>query len=456
MMYLNSTINKSKIPKYLNMASLILVLIPISQILEDLLVFKVGPVFFTPIKLVLLVGGFTFIKYLHPRFISSMKIGSPILRLFFLFTLVQIFSITYANGLTVSQKINYFLFNLSSLVIIYGLSKLFLKTDYRYFHNNFSLTIKYIFIFSLIFSTIQLLFNDQLLHNIGSFKGSRGSLGVVGFNYERLFLCEFLTLGYGILLLQNANKIISFKIIFLGIWVLSIIIATDSFTGILGFCCIISCLPKMKLRYMLALFLVIAINLFLVMPVVKSEIFTTEQLRVREYRIQSYFQNYKTDNWRFISTLAVISDVINNPSYFGRGYKENESYLSSFYDQYLFTKFGKEGKEKKKISTHSFFSIIYDQGVIGFLIFGMLVFSMIRNSIIFYFAKVSNHFEFMIYRLSCLLASLTILRFIFYYHTIHKWHYLVAIIFLNTSYHIYQSAKRVSNYNYPLSVKGLT
>ena len=50
--------------------------------------------------------------------------------------------------------------------------------------------------------------NDQLILNIGNFKGGRGGLGVTGFNYERLFLCEFLTLGYGILLLQNANKLI--------------------------------------------------------------------------------------------------------------------------------------------------------------------------------------------------------------------------------------------------------
>ena len=58
------------------------------------------------------------------------------------------------------------------------------------------------------------------------------------------------------------------------------------------------------------------------------------------------------------------------------GFKENESYLSSLYDQFVLAKFGDVNKEEKKISTHSFFSIMYDQGIVGFLIFGTLIVSM--------------------------------------------------------------------------------
>ena len=302
--------------------------------------------------------------------ISSIKIGSPVLKLFFLYSFIQICSLTYANGITISQKINYFLLNFSSLVIIYSLSRLFLKADYRYFINKFSLILKYIFFLSLFFSTVQLIINEQLVLNIGNFKGGRGGLGVTGFNYERLFLCEFLTLGYGIYLLKNANKLISWKIIFLGIWVLSIIISTDSFTGILGFCCVILCLPKIKLRYVLALFFVIGINLFLLMPVVKSEIFTTEQLRVRDYRIQSYFENYQTDNWRYLSTLTIISEVIKNPTYFGKGYKENESYLSSLYDQFILTKFGQKVQKRKRYQPIPFFLLYMIKVSLDFLFLG--------------------------------------------------------------------------------------
>ena len=59
-----------------------------------------------------------------------------------------------------------------------------------------------------------------------------------------------------------------------------------------------------------------SINLFLIIPVLKSQIFTTEQLGVKDYRAQVIFK-YKTDNWRYISTLAVISDVINNQPILG-------------------------------------------------------------------------------------------------------------------------------------------
>ena len=72
-----------KAPAYMKQAVLIIMLLPLAQILEDILVLKVGPIFITPIKLVLLMGGLTFIKYLHPIFITSFKLGSPTLKLFF-------------------------------------------------------------------------------------------------------------------------------------------------------------------------------------------------------------------------------------------------------------------------------------------------------------------------------------------------------------------------------------
>ena len=343
-----------KAPAYMKQAVLIIMLLPLAQILEDILVLKVGPIFITPIKLVLLMGGLTFIKYLHPIFITSFKLGSPTLKLFFLYSIIQIFSLSYANSITFSQKINYLLFNTASIVIIYGMAKLFLKTNYNYFNYNFSLILKYIFYLSLLFSTFQLAFNDQFVLNIGNFKTGKGGLGVTGFNYERLFLCEFLTLGYGIILLQNANKLLSLKIILLGIWVFSIIVATDSFTGMIGFSCLLLCIPKIKMRYVLVLFLVMFINILLVLPFLKSSVFSSEQLRVREYRFQSYFKNYQTDNWRYLSTFAIISEVINNPTYFGMGFKENESYLSSLYDQFVLAKFGDVNKEEKRYQhTHS-------------------------------------------------------------------------------------------------------
>ena len=137
--------------RYIKLATSILVLLPVAQILEDIITFKIGPCIFHSNKVCFTFGGSTFIRYLHPRLISSIKIGSPVLKLFFLYSFIQICSLTYANGITISQKINYFLLNFSSLVIIYSLSRLFLKADYRYFINKFSLILKYIFFLSFVF-----------------------------------------------------------------------------------------------------------------------------------------------------------------------------------------------------------------------------------------------------------------------------------------------------------------
>lgn len=414
-------------------ASFILVGLPIAFILNDIFIFEVGQVFFSPMKLVLLIGGFTLLKYTHPELLVRSNISSPVLTLFFLYVIIQSISIFYAHNLTILQKVNYFLFNLATLVIVYGLSRLMLKMGSQYFIYTFSKAIKTIFYLSLLFSTVQLLLEDQIIRNIGDFPNNLRDY-VTGFNRERLNLCEFLTLGLALIILQNPNQYL--KKLLLVFWVFIIIFATNSFTGMLGFTLIFLALPRLKPQYLLSIFILIVLTNLFIWPVVRTNLFTEAELERREYRFQGYIKNYEIDNWRYLSTVTLISEVIKNPTFFGKGYKENESFLIDTQLTYYLIKHRRDYAEVKPISPHSFFSILYDQGIFGFFIFVIMIAALIIFCYRFYvFRNTDQHF-YLVSRMTIILLGLTTLRFLFYYHSIHKWHYLVAFIFANTTYHL--------------------
>ena len=423
------------ISKSVKWGSRILVGLPVAQVLEDIFIFEVGPFFFTPIKFVLLLGGLTLFKYTHPDLIARSKIGSPVLSLFFLYLTIQSISVFYASNLTILQKINYSLFNIATLVIVYALSRFMVKNDYQYLINIFSKTIKIIFYSSLLFATAQLLLKDQIFNNIGSFPSSNSEY-VSGFNFERLFLCEFLTLGLAIILLQNPKQY--FKKLILFFWVFAIIYATKSFTGMLGFTLLLLVIHRLNPLRFLSILLLGGITYIYLVPILQSELFTEAENKNKEFRFKK-ITDFETDSWRYVSSIHLLSEVLDDPTVFGHGYKENEPFLQDVWRRYVLQRYGKSDTEIKNMSTHTSLSVLYDQGIIGFLIVLLVLTTLFKYCHKFYFLKNINPFSLYIFRITTILSGLMALRFIFYYHSIHRWHFLVAIIFLNASYYLYKT-----------------
>jgi hypothetical protein len=439
--------HKRSIPISMKLASLILVGLPAAQILEDICIIEIGPLFITPLKVVLLFGGLILIKYTYPVFMGSPKIASPILFLFILFVMLQTVTIFFADSLETSRKVNYVFYNIATLVIVYSLSRVMIKSNYLYYFQKFSTVINQIFFLSLFFATAQFLMKDQIIRDIGNFPHIWEE-NVMGLNVERLFLCEFLTLGLAFILLNKSTHF-SIKIL-LSIWVFILIYVTNSFTGLLSFGLILFAFPKLKLKYLLLILLLLSSFYHLILPSLRAD-FSEIVINRRKYRYESYFQNFETSNWRYRSTIAILSEVIRNPTLLGNGFRENENFLSKAWSRYRFDKHGASNAAPgqshvapRRMSTHTFFSILYDQGILGFLIF----LTMVSFSIIYCFKfgtlRPINQYSFTFFRITIIMSGLVIHRFLFYYHSINRWHFIVTIIFLNTGYFLFKNRGQVS------------
>jgi hypothetical protein len=412
--------------------------LPLAQVFEDILLFPMGPIFFTPMKFVLFSGCFILIKGLHPRVLLKKKFIYAPLNYFLITLFIQTLSIYYASGLTFSQKLNYYLINFSTLTIVLCLSKIMICGGAVFLSKSFIKISKKIFFSCLVLSSAQMIFRDQLIYNIGNFDNDIG-MDIVGFNIERLFLCEFLVIGYSIILLQNSKNPLNMRTILFGVLVFLIIFLSDSKSGLLGFLFIVFAIPKINFRNIVKIVPVVILIIFFIKPFLNNTFMSQEELDIRNRKNKSYFVNYKTENWRFLSSLSLLSEVYNNPTLLGRGYKQNEVFLSALHDNYMILKYNKKYQEKKNVSSHTFFSILYDQGILGFLIYLIMLINYSYFCIKFLLCKYENFYSFFILRITCILTGLMMIRFLFYYHTVYRWHFLILFVFMNYSYQLYKN-----------------
>ena len=83
---------------------LILIWLPLSTFIGDLIIIPVGPIFLNPVKLTMLFGFLYMVRYISSLFISSYGNGSTVLRLFYLYVAMLTCSLFYSEAISFFLK----------------------------------------------------------------------------------------------------------------------------------------------------------------------------------------------------------------------------------------------------------------------------------------------------------------------------------------------------------------
>ena len=413
----------------LSKASFVLMVLPFAALLNDAFTFKLGSIFVTPYKLALLLSvvflfeSFLFFYQKKQKYLSSISV-------FFIgYCLLILISVFYSGALAISQKINYFLFISSEIIIIIGLTYKLQNVNISRIINSFIKIVLVIFFSSLVLSTSQLIFKDQVIYT-GLFASRKIIYAITGFNIERLFLSEFLTFGLAMIMFTNKYSKKSRLILF--IWVGFLIVYSGSFTGILGFLGLTMILIK-RINFKSFLFLLIIIIPFFLFNKIDLGESVNSKLSFNNAKFESYYTNASEENWRLISSLALIKEVISNPTIFGHGFLSNAIFLKDVNYFYSKSKYGKSKATDKENTSHTFVSVIYDQGILGLVVLLtflikllILVLKLYRNRMY----NLGTNYN-LILKITLILSILVLLRFTFYYHSINHWHYLILVVFSN-------------------------
>lgn len=405
---------------------LILMLLPVAAFFRDVIILDIGIFFLTTVKVSLLIAGLLLLKYCHVEHLIRNNSVLNLVSLFALHNVTIIASIFYSPHLSMSQIINYSFVNFFSLIIVICCSKLMVEENYVYALKKFMTVLTSLFFIELIISIFQAITGKGLIRNVGIIPANIG-YAVSGFHYERLFMCEFLIIGLAVILLRK--RFSYFIEIFLTICVVAVIYLSDSFTGRIALLSLLFVFKKINAKIIfLLIFLIITVSMG-ILPFLNKHFINPSEHILRNQKIQKYFTGHGQENFRVVTTLALIKNFINAPTIIGHGYKENEHYLGSIMHEIY------PSAKSKNISSHTFISILYDQGTFGFIIFIFMCLSIFVCSFKVYrkSKKVEDDSIFIMSRLSLIFTFLMSLRFLLYYHAIHHWHFLMSFILLNSS-----------------------
>ena len=413
----------------LSKITIALVILPLATLFNDALTYRVGSIFVTPYKLALILSATLLFQSFLSFFSKKNKILSSISILFICYCLLLISSIFYSGSLSISQRVNYFLFISCEIIIIIGFSNKLKYVDINRLIESFIRVIIVIFFLSLILSTAQLIFSDQLIYT-GLFASRKITYAITGFNIERLFLCEFLIIGLAIIIFKK-KYLKSIRLILL-LWVGFLITYSSSFTGIIGFIGLMFIISK-KINLKSSLYYsLILIPFFIFLNLNSVELFKSK-LSFNEQKFESYTLNASDENWRLISSTALLKEIISNPTFLGHGYLSSAIFLKDVNYYYSRNKYGKSKATDKANTSHTFISVIYDQGILGFILIIIFVYKLLKLILKLYRNNKHSHDTYynLILKVTFVLSILVLLRFSFYYHTINHWHYLVLIVFTN-------------------------
>lgn len=408
---------------------LALLVLPIAALLNDALTYKLGSIFLTPYKLALILSTILLFQPFLLIFSKKKFIYSNITIYFVCYCLLLICSIFYSSNLAISQKVNYFLFITCEIIIIIGLSNKLKYVDINRLIESFIRVIIGIFFLSLILSTAQLIFSDQLIYT-GLFASRKITYAITGFNIERLFLCEFLIIGLAMIMFKK-KYLKSIRLILL-IWVGFLILYSGSFTGTLGFLGLVLLLIR-SFKLKSSLYYLVILIPFVYLVSTNLELSLERKATSNEKKFESYFLNASEENWRLVSSIALLDDVVSNPTFLGHGYLSSSRFLKDTFYYYSRDKYGEDNATDKANTSHTFVSVIYDQGILGFILIIIFVFKLLKLILKLYRNNKHSHDTYynLILKVTYVLSILVLLRFSFYYHTINHWHYLVLIVFTN-------------------------
>lgn len=335
-------------------------------------------------------------------------------------------SVFYSDVLTLSSKVNFLLYNLATISIVNGASYIVIKSYDRVIA---VLIKKYKKILILIFfvlvsiSSLQIVTRSQILPAIGNII-EHMPYYIFGLNYERLFLNEYLIIGAFIIGYSN-NITRSIKSITTYIPIL-VIYLTGSYTGLIGsVSLLIRYWGKNKLFIAVLMLGIVGLS---VGSKIQKMFLPAYLLKEREFRYDSYFNDYKDSNWRYIASASLFNESAHKFKLFGNGFMANKKYLENKYADYVFNKHRISLSEEKQVSSHTFISIFYDQGLFGIIIWMVFFILSIK------YIPWPNNYHFGTDPLKVIMFPIivtSLLRYLLYYHELQHWHMLVAVILQN-------------------------
>ena len=220
--------------------------------------------------------------------------------------------------------------------------------------------------------------------------------------YERLDFLELYILLAHLIFNSRSNYIV---LLFSSI----IVILTGSFTGFL-------LLATLFLRFKLNAIKVLVAGLlfvssFYIVDAYSDTLFSKLENIQREKRVESKFGEKAVEsNWRLISSIVIIDEVVKNPSVFGRGYNSHLKLVKPYY-------WNKE--PESYASSHTFISILYDQGFLGFSFFLLVCYHVGRHAIALFKRKQWVGFY---------IGFAVLLRFMFYHQSLITLFLLIFVI----------------------------
>lgn len=424
------------------------IFLPLAALLNDILIIELGGIFISVYKVMLIISAILFFNpFLFSISDKNHRGNSNITIWFILYCAFLIFSVFYSSGLSIMQKLNYLIFLSCEVIIVLGVSYKIKNTDRQRLMKSFKTTLLIIFFASLFLSTAQLVFRDQILY-LGLFSSRKITYAITGFNIERLFLSEFLTFGIAIILVHNIFK--GFIRSILVVWVILLILISGSFTGVLGIIGSMFIIYRTRLNIKRVLYplLLLPLLLLLLQKVSTTSVVST-RLESSDEKLDSYLFNASTKNWRLISSLALIQEITENPTLIGHGYMSSKYFLKNVNYIYSANKYGIDKAQDKENTSHTFITILYDQGLIGFIIFSIFFYQILKLGLKLFFRIDKKLFSNPEVLLTKIFIILVMLRFMFYYHTLNHWHYLLMSIFPNLF--IIKQKHLQSNYNEKLT-----
>ncbi len=405
-------------------------ILAISALLRDILIFPVGSIYLTTYKIALL--SMAFYSIYNYRIYGSGQKGfrKNVTNSFILFLILLLISILLSHDISINEKVNHFLFNLITLYILILWRSNMGYIDLEKVYNKASRVFMFIFFLELIIGTTQLLFRQQFIPSIGIISGNMPYY-IFGLNYERLFLAEFLTIGYAIIIIENKYSFLSRTL--LGITVFTIVLISGSFTGLLGLIFAILYSRKLVGNWLSKVSTAVIIALVIFRPAIEQAFLSESSLRYQNARTDYYFNDSYEYNWRLYSGSMIIEAAKKSPQLLGGGFRASNYMLQPYYEFYVSNKSGRETKEDKYVSSHTILSTLYDQGILGFSIILSFIYASFNWIYKSYFAKTEDPFVKNYYKLTGVILILFILRLFLYYHSLIHWHFLVALMLASTA-----------------------
>lgn len=388
----------------------VFIILILGQFFQDILVIELNTFYIRTYKVALLISVFFIIKK-YKAVLPFPKL--PLLiQLTEFFLLIQTVSLFYSYNIAFSEKINYVFYNLSSIFIMTYLYK-FLKDNPDWINTSLILLLKLMLVVLFIFFIGQLLgfsyFQNFKLH---------ASEKILGVFYERLFFCEFLIIIT--VFIVSYKKITGWKKSFILTIVSAVVLLSGSNTGMFGLFSFVV-LYKFKMKNIFQIFVLITVFTFFVWPFVSSKFLSENQLKRREVREERYYgDNMIETNWRILSSYLIIEDFINHPTLLGHGFRDNAFFLKPYYWDQDKDAFG---------ASHTFISILRDQGIVGMIIFILIISILFRKMFKLLISNMRKPDKY--FQISFVFSFLLLLRLLFYYQSVFLWHYLIAIVLIS-------------------------